>query len=246
MIENINVETDKSSASVGRPPFVDSGRTNRHQETRRRLLTTGIAATGASIVTLSNRSALGQAVCSISMTLSHNPSQQLSSATCGDSPGCWATHANSSNAKAWTDAGFSPGESFLTAFSMFSIAGWELSNQAATLLDVLDGTVTLTATLKNTHTGATATAAFSGGQLAQLVAAALNAGFYGYPAYFEPLGSPNTSGTIYGDAYKMSGSGAVLVGNDVLVNALAKTMQSFISSQTSIYASQVRNETCPT
>jgi len=207
-------------------------------ERRRRFLLGGLSAV-PTIVTLANRPALatGGRVCTVSAALSGNASRPLTG-RCGSSPGCWKNHALRNNASSWTYAGFSPNQLFISVFPMLNTAPWSVSPSNATMLQALNGQVTIKVRLTDGSKTATISN-FSSGFPLQICAAILNAGFFGTPAY--PLTVQGVKNEIIAAlaSCKTSGSGATSSSNQ-------STIRNKISALTAKFDSYIVQDTeCP-
>jgi hypothetical protein len=192
-----HIERPIPGSDPGHPPA--KSRADRIRERRRRFLLGGVSS--FSVVTLASKPVLatGQRVCSISAKLSANASRPLQG-PCGNTPGCWKNHALSNDASSWTAAGHSPSQPFKSVFTMFDPTSgtnpynaWSCSPSNATLLDALNGSVSIR--LKVTDS-TTPVGGFSTTFPAHAVAALLNAKFFGTPAY--PLSAQGVMNAILG------------------------------------------------
>jgi len=168
------------AASEGATDRANTAR-DRVLERRRRFLTGGLTAVPVVITTLANRPALGANVCTVSAQMSGNLSRPITGA-CGSSPGCWRNHALSNNASSWKLTKLSPYDPFTGLFPIFKTLPWKAVATDATLVQALDPS------LKNPVvnvqiSGNWVASGFPAAFPAQIVAAVLNARFYGitYP-----------------------------------------------------------------
>lgn len=199
-----------TTASEGGSDRTHSAR-DRIRERRRRFLTGGLATVPVAITTLANRPALAGGYCTVSAVLSGNLSRQITE-PCGVSPGCWKNHALENNASSWTVAGFSPSQAFTSVFPMLNTPPWSCNPANATLLDGLNGGIVISVKLTDGSKAVTLSN-FASGFTLQIVAAVLNAGFFGTPKY--PLSVQDVQYAVIHaiTKYPTDGSGATSNGN---------------------------------
>lgn len=221
-----HIHLKPETASEGDPT---NAARDRALERRRRFLTGGLSAVPVVITTLANKPALAANFCTVSAVLSGNASRPMTN-PCGVSPGCWKNHALENNASSWTVAGFSPNDPFTSVFPMLNTPPWSCYPASATMLDALNGGVTIAVTLTDGANTVTLNN-FAAGFPLQICAAVLNAGFFGTPAY--PMSVQQVKNAIITTitANKTSGSGACSNGNQGKI----KTAISNLTSQLNGY-----------
>jgi hypothetical protein len=188
MTENIDHSRDGSSDPGSRAPAPPAVAAPSLIARRRRFLTGGAVA-GATVVTLSSRSAL--AACTISGMISGFGSAahrtKPAAGACGATPACWA----SVSASSWTSAGFNKTTSTLTTgllppngtfndqFGTGGTADFSITG-TATLLNFLNnaGGANVRLTFTEKSGGGSAVLTIPNGFMAQYVAAFLNHGLF--------------------------------------------------------------------
>jgi hypothetical protein len=210
------------TASEGGTDRANAAR-DRALERRRRFLTGGLAAVPVAITTLANRPALAtNNFCTISAVMSGNASRAITG-PCGSSPGCWKNHALSNNASSWTAAGFSPHDLFTTVFPMLKTAPWKCYPSDATMLQALNGEVTVKVTLTD-GSKTVVLSSFASAFPLQICAGVLNAGFFGTPSY--PLTVQGVKLAVISaiTANPTSGSGACSSSNQGKIKTAISTL----------------------